>query len=126
MNTIKLRTKLNRQKQLAPSFKVKRKLVKYLDLTFRDTVRASSKNLVEEVNLETLAKYPDYDGTLCSLHQYGRGYFQRTHQRLGASRKYCAFTGRVRGLVSPFKMSRMVFKELSSLGLISGVKRASW
>ncbi|CAM4203989.1 MAG: 30S ribosomal protein S14 [Paenibacillus macerans] len=38
----------------------------------------------------------------------------------------CAVTGRPRGYISKFKVSRIVFRELAHQGKIPGVKKASW
>ncbi|MFB5675241.1 30S ribosomal protein S14 [Paenibacillus terreus] len=38
----------------------------------------------------------------------------------------CSVTGRPRGYISKFKVSRIVFRELAHSGQIPGVKKASW
>ncbi|PSL40079.1 SSU ribosomal protein S14P [Planomicrobium soli] len=38
----------------------------------------------------------------------------------------CELTGRPRGYMRKFKMSRIAFRELAHRGLIPGVKKASW
>jgi small subunit ribosomal protein S14 len=38
----------------------------------------------------------------------------------------CEVTGRPRGYLSKFKVSRIVFRELAHQGQIPGVKKASW
>ncbi len=38
----------------------------------------------------------------------------------------CKLTGRPRGYMRQFGISRIVFRELASKGLIPGVKKASW
>lgn len=38
----------------------------------------------------------------------------------------CSVTGRPRGYISKFKVSRIVFRELAHRGQIPGVKKASW
>lgn len=38
----------------------------------------------------------------------------------------CIFTGRSRSVYRMFKVSRIVFRELASGGLLNGVKKASW
>ncbi|MDF2644906.1 MAG: ribosomal protein [Paenibacillus sp.] len=38
----------------------------------------------------------------------------------------CEITGRPRGYLSKFKVSRIVFRELAHKGQIPGVKKASW
>jgi len=38
----------------------------------------------------------------------------------------CQFTGRGRGVLKKFQMSRIVFRELAHAGIIPGVTKASW
>lgn len=41
-------------------------------------------------------------------------------------RNFCAFTGRTRGYMRRFGMSRIVFREKALQGEIPGVKKLSW
>lgn len=41
-------------------------------------------------------------------------------------RNRCQLTGRSRGYLRKFKMSRITFREFASMGLIPGVTKASW
>lgn len=41
-------------------------------------------------------------------------------------RNRCALTGRPRGYLRKFKLSRLTFREMASFGLIPGVFKASW
>jgi len=41
-------------------------------------------------------------------------------------RKRCALTGRARGYMGKFKLSRIKFRELALQGLLPGVKKTSW
>jgi len=41
-------------------------------------------------------------------------------------RNRCQFTGRSRGFLRKFKLSRICFREMASQGLIPGVVKASW
>ncbi len=41
-------------------------------------------------------------------------------------RNRCQMTGRPRGFLRKFKLSRLTFRELASMGLIPGVTKASW
>jgi small subunit ribosomal protein S14 len=41
-------------------------------------------------------------------------------------RNRCQFTGRSRGSLRKFKMSRLCFREMANQGLIPGVFKASW
>ena len=44
----------------------------------------------------------------------------------GRLRNRCQFTGRCRGFLRKFKMSRLCFREMANQGLIPGVTKASW
>jgi len=41
-------------------------------------------------------------------------------------RNRCVITGRPRGIVTDFKMSRLCFRDNALFGLLSGVKKSSW
>jgi small subunit ribosomal protein S14 len=41
-------------------------------------------------------------------------------------RNRCQLTGRARGVLSKFKLSRLCFREMANQGLIPGVVKASW
>ncbi|MES2272678.1 MAG: 30S ribosomal protein S14 [Chlamydiota bacterium] len=41
-------------------------------------------------------------------------------------RNRCQFTGRARGFLSKFKLSRLCFREMALQGLIPGIVKASW
>ncbi|AZL15877.1 30S ribosomal protein S14 [Rickettsiales endosymbiont of Stachyamoeba lipophora] len=41
-------------------------------------------------------------------------------------RNRCEITGRPRGFYRDFKMSRIALRSLANLGLLTGVKKASW
>lgn len=41
-------------------------------------------------------------------------------------RNRCSMTGRARGYVSHFGLSRIAFREMALMGLIPGVRKASW
>lgn len=41
-------------------------------------------------------------------------------------RNRCSFTGRARGFLRKFKLSRLTFREFALKGLIPGVTKASW
>jgi len=41
-------------------------------------------------------------------------------------RNRCALTGRPRGFLRKFKLSRITFREMASMGLIPGVTKSSW
>lgn len=41
-------------------------------------------------------------------------------------RNRCELTGRPRGYMRKFKISRLTFREMASIGLIPGVTKSSW
>lgn len=41
-------------------------------------------------------------------------------------RNRCQMTGRPRGFIRKFKLSRLTFRELASMGMIPGVTKSSW
>ena len=41
-------------------------------------------------------------------------------------RNRCQLTGRARGYLRKFKLSRLTFRELASAGMIPGVTKSSW
>ena len=41
-------------------------------------------------------------------------------------RSRCQFTGRSRGVLKKFKLSRLCFREMALKGLIPGIVKASW
>lgn len=41
-------------------------------------------------------------------------------------RNRCQITGRARGFLRKFKLSRLTFRELASAGMIPGVTKSSW
>lgn len=41
-------------------------------------------------------------------------------------RNRCSLTGRPRGFLRKFKLSRLTFRELASMGMIPGVTKSSW
>lgn len=59
-------------------------------------------------------------GDLDALHQLPRNSSKvRLHNR-------CSITGRPKGYMRQFGVSRIVFREMASNGQIPGVKKASW
>lgn len=41
-------------------------------------------------------------------------------------RNRCQLTGRARGVLRKFKLSRLCFREMANMGLIPGVTKSSW
>ena len=68
---------------------------------------AKRAKLIEEVNYEALQLIPKNASPV------------RLHNR-------CKMTGRPKGYMRQFGISRIQFREMASAGLIPGVKKASW
>lgn len=68
---------------------------------------AKRKQLKEEGNYEALQALPKNASPI------------RLHNR-------CKLTGRSKGYIRQFGISRIQFREMASAGLIPGVKKASW
>lgn len=123
MNTVKLLLKTKRAARVTgKNFGDKKNIFKYIESTYKvankkaKMCRLTSKRLTLDVDLDIIC---------LSLSSYSCTYFHKSTRAVPSVRKVCALTGRSRGLVTKFKLSRMVFKELSGLGFIAGVKRAS-
>lgn len=41
-------------------------------------------------------------------------------------RNRCSMTGRARGFLRKFKLSRLTFREMANMGMIPGVTKSSW
>jgi ribosomal protein S14 len=41
-------------------------------------------------------------------------------------KNYCLITGRSRGILRRYNISRMLFKQYASFGYLKGIKKASW
>ena len=82
-----------------------------------------AKYAARKAELKKLAKSEDYDvayeanRALQSLPKNASSV--RLHNR-------CQLTGRPKGYIRQFGISRIQFREMASAGLIPGVKKASW
>jgi small subunit ribosomal protein S14 len=72
-----------------------------------DKYAEKRKKLKEEGDYEALQKLPRNSSPI------------RTRNR-------CSITGRPRGYMRQFGLSRIQFREMASQGLIPGIKKASW
>ncbi|GGL65011.1 30S ribosomal protein S14 [Sporolactobacillus putidus] len=88
---------------------------------------AKKSKMIKEMKREALvAKYADQrlelraEGNYAALAKLPRDSSPtRLHHR-------CPLTGRPRGYMSKFRMSRIAFREYAYKGQIPGVKKASW
>ena len=82
-----------------------------------------AKYAVRKAELKKLAKSEDYD----VAYEANRA-LQNLPKNASSVRLHnrCQLTGRPKGYIRQFGISRIQFREMASAGLIPGVKKASW
>lgn len=82
-----------------------------------------AKYAVRKAELKKLAKSDDYD----VAYEANRA-LQKLPKNASSVRLHnrCKLTGRPKGYIRQFGISRIQFREMASAGLIPGVKKASW
>lgn len=82
-----------------------------------------AKYAARKAELKKLAKSNDYD----VAYEANRA-LQKLPQNASSVRLHnrCQLTGRPKGYIRQFGISRIQFREMASAGLIPGVKKASW
>lgn len=93
--------KNNKRKKTAELHRSKRNAVKKIA---KDTSLSFEERLEAQVKLSQMPR----DGSICRY------------------RKRCAITGRPRGNVGKFRLSRIKLRELASWGQIPGLLKSSW
>ena len=88
----------------------KRLVLKYQDERARLKVLVKDENLSFQERLEAQAKLSALPRNSSSVRVRNR----------------CELTGRPRGYMGMFKLSRITFRKLALQGLLPGVKKASW
>lgn len=78
--------------------------------------RAALKKIISDQN----ADFEEKEAAMIKLNKMPR---DTSRIRL---RNRCQFTGRGRGYLRKFQMSRICFREMANQGLIPGVFKASW
>jgi small subunit ribosomal protein S14 len=78
--------------------------------------RVALKNMIKDPSLSEEAKLEAID----KLNKMPR---DSSYVRL---RNRCQLTGRARGYLRKFKLSRLCFREMANSGLIPGVTKSSW
>lgn len=78
--------------------------------------KAELKKIIKDVNVP-------YEEKMKAQHALSKISRNASISRL---RNRCAITGRPRGYMSFFGVSRIKFRKLASFGLLPGVKKASW
>ncbi|MGA1976330.1 MAG: 30S ribosomal protein S14 [Bacteroidales bacterium] len=88
---------------------------------------AKESMMAREVKREKLArKYSEKRAQLKAQGDYvGLSRLPR-NSNPNRQRNRCKLTGRTRGYMRQFGVSRITFREMASFGLIPGVKKASW
>ena len=82
-----------------------------------------AKYAARKAELKQLAKSDDYD----VAYEANRA-LQKLPKNASSVRLHnrCQLTGRPKGYIRQFGISRIQFREMASAGLIPGVKKASW
>lgn len=85
-----------------------------------------SKVVKELKRQQLVTKYADKRTELIEMGDYEA--LQKLPRDSSATRLHnrCAVSGRPRGYISKFGVSRIVFRELAHKGQIPGVKKSSW
>lgn len=82
-------------------------------------------NSIKSANNKLLIKVLS-NNQILPLHSRQPFLFNKEYKFSTRSRKYCLLTGRARGVLSYWKVSRIVFKSFADLGNIPGITPASW
>ncbi|WP_342417622.1 30S ribosomal protein S14 [Paenibacillus sp. FSL R10-2782] len=85
-----------------------------------------SKVVKEKKRQEIVAKYTDLRRELKAKGDYEALQKLPRDSSLTRLKSRCELTGRPRGYLSRFKLSRIAFRELALKGQIPGVTKASW
>ena len=85
--------------------------------------KLGAKYAARKAELKKLAKSEDYD----VAYEANRA-LQNLPKNASSVRLHnrCQLTGRPKGYIRQFGISRIQFREMASAGLIPGVKKASW
>lgn len=79
----------------------------------------------EHVSIFNKSVYNEFQLLSSFSYKFYKRYYLKTINYASKYRIRCFFSGRVRGTLSFFMMSRMVFKKLALNGFVIGVKKAS-
>jgi small subunit ribosomal protein S14 len=80
----------------------------------------------EKKKAATVAKYADLRAKMKKEGDYvGLSLLPRNASPVRGSKR-CSQTGRKRGYIGRFSLSRLTFRELASNGMIPGVTKSSW
>lgn len=78
------------------------------------------------VQLFNSSIYNEFQFIPSFTYNFYKRYYLKNVNYASRLRIRCVFTGRSRGTLSFFMMSRMVFKKLALNGFLIGVRKASW
>jgi small subunit ribosomal protein S14 len=77
----------------------------------------------QELKKTIASPHTSYEDRLAAVDQLNKLPRNSSPVRL---RSRCQLTGRSRGVLKKFKLSRLCFREMANAGLIPGVFKASW
>ena len=103
----------------------------YQDMVFSTAIRlVGNEAQAEDISQEVFLKAYEHFDNLQSSPTAG-GWLKTVTTNLSLNhltryRNRCQLTGRPRGYMRGFGVSRIVFRELANQGLLPGVKKASW
>lgn len=102
--------------------KINRKIEKNKNFRVLTNKFEMKKKALQFMNLTFLNKYQE-NNYLINLH-----YLQFFGRRSSVSsiKNICVETGRYRGVLSFYKLSRLKLKEFGSMALLPGLRRSSW
>ena len=84
------------------------------------------RNIISEQRANTVAKYAEKRKALKEAGDYEA--LQKLPKNASPVRMHnrCKLTGRPKGYMRTFGVSRVTFREMANQGLIPGVRKASW
>jgi ribosomal protein S14 len=84
----------------------------------------ATKNAFHQILFRAILANKDVDSEIRALtYAYSRVFF---NSPISSFKSTCLFTGRCRGVLSKFSMSRITFKKYAILGSVSGIRKSRW
>ena len=86
--------------------------------------KRATRNAFSQMVFRPILANKDIDSELRVLtYAYSRVFF---NSPISSFKSTCLFTGRCRGVLSKFNMSRITFKKYAILGSVSGIRKSRW
>lgn len=123
MNTIKLLKKTTQSIKNTVNLVEKKKLNNYIVTILNKNNSSQLKFITDEDHLEYIDEYAEITQALLKYNLFSRKIYRNSRFN---TKFICKLTGRPRGLVSKFYLSRMIVKQLATSAILPGIKRASW